>query len=396
MSTLEAITLKALDTGQVIYPSDTKYCEITPIEAQTSRITYRCYSSDTRISLIVKRLDPNNLSITVESYLTSPLSKTKCNLYLEGRLIIDDLETNIGKTFRWPAQTLRQTTEERRPTAPKPKIERPVSLTMRQVIVASRTPKIQPSPRTTIIVATPDIMGDVFPRCLANIRQNTEMEYQVVVIETHFIEELYNHARDMDIPLKGAESDYYVIMNDDLYVKEGWLEALIAPTLKDPTVGITGGLYLYPDGATIQHAGIYCDPDFDFEFGHRFHHRSIYLTPLAREETQVIGVTGALTLITKPCRESIGLWDSENFPLGWNDPDYCLRAWLAGWKVVYAPKCVAIHQEGLTLKAHSSQIKAHQTCFPNFQKKWSDETLSKIVKMVDDKLVKTYLKEIRG
>jgi len=96
---LEPITLKALDTGQVIYPADRNYCQITPLDPETCRISYRCSHSDTRINLLVRRIDPKKLSITVESYLASPLFKTKCNLYLDGGLVIEDLGANLGKTL---------------------------------------------------------------------------------------------------------------------------------------------------------------------------------------------------------------------------------------------------------------------------------------------------------
>jgi glycosyltransferase involved in cell wall biosynthesis len=97
--TPQTITLKALDTGQVIYPSDRNYCQITPLDPETCRITYRCYSSDTRVAILVRRLDPNKLSITVESYLPSPLFKTRCNLYMDCGLVIEDLGANLGKTL---------------------------------------------------------------------------------------------------------------------------------------------------------------------------------------------------------------------------------------------------------------------------------------------------------
>jgi len=97
--TPQTITLKALDTGQVIYPSDRNYCQITPLDPETCRITYRCYFSDTRVAILVRRLDPNKLSITVESYLPSPLFKTRCNLYMDGGLVIEDLGANLGKTL---------------------------------------------------------------------------------------------------------------------------------------------------------------------------------------------------------------------------------------------------------------------------------------------------------
>ena len=237
-----------------------------------------------------------------------------------------------------------------------------------------------PTPRTTIMVVTSNIMGDLFPRCLQYIRKYTHREYQLIVVETHFVEDMYNLVRDMNIGLRGAlDSDYYVSMNDDMFVTEGWLDALIEPTVRDKKIGIVGGLYLFSDKKTIQHGGIFFNKTNNPS--HRFYNQNINSTPEARKECYVAGVTGALILITKDCLRDVGLWDNELF-LVYNDPDYCLRAWNKGWKVYYAPKCTTVHLQGQSVNG-SLHKRGMEICGLIFKNKWTGEQISKVVAFVE-------------
>ena len=252
----------------------------------------------------------------------------------------------------------------------------------------------------TIIVATNSLVSEPFLTCYANLRKYTTANFQIVGVESHFKESLYNHARDMNIALKGAESDYIILINDDLYVFDGWLKALVAPALEDPRIGIVGGLFLYPDLKTIQHAGHFYDPlgydEGKVYWGHRFQFENIETTPEALIPCPTIGVTGALMLINRECIKNVGVWDDVNFPLGWNDPDFCIRAWQKGWKTYYNPCCIAIHYEGYSIGKMKYRSLLDESCWIRFQAKWSKEKLLEVSVRVDDKIVVPWLKKING
>lgn len=97
------ITLKALDTGQVIYPSTEKWCEIIPLDDKTCRIKYRFSQSDTRATLLVSE-ENGELSFTVERYLPSPIFNTKCGVYLNGQRVktLEETIPPIVKTIPIP------------------------------------------------------------------------------------------------------------------------------------------------------------------------------------------------------------------------------------------------------------------------------------------------------
>jgi GT2 family glycosyltransferase len=55
-------------------------------------------------------------------------------------------------------------------------------------------------------------------------------------------------------------------------------------------------------------------------------------------------VTGALQFIRWETLDRVGVYD-ETFKMGWEDVDYCIRAWKAGLSCVYQPGIRAIHHE---------------------------------------------------
>jgi glycosyltransferase involved in cell wall biosynthesis len=61
----------------------------------------------------------------------------------------------------------------------------------------------------------------------------------------------------------------------------------------------------------------------------------------------VIGTTGACMYVKRALLEQIGAFD-EAYGMAYEDMDLCLRAWEAGWRVVYAPRSVLVHHESQT------------------------------------------------
>lgn len=127
-----------------------------------------------------------------------------------------------------------------------------------------------------------------------------------------------------------------VLVNADMeFVYDGWLEALY-----EVDAAVVGGLLLFPNGL-IQHAGIYYSI-LRRAYDHRFAFAPGDL-PAAQVQFDC-PVTGALQLIRYSTLEEIGVYDEE-FKMGWEDVDYCLRVFLSGQRCVYQPAAKAIHHE---------------------------------------------------
>lgn len=212
--------------------------------------------------------------------------------------------------------------------------------------------------RASIVITTPDITGENFQYCISLLRKHTPGEHRIVVVETHYNEKPYNYARDINIGLRGAlDSDYYVMLNDDVFVEEAWLDKLVACARQRENIGIVGALLFFPGKKIVQHAGGSYDASVknwanigQMPVGHNYSNiptrrckREIY------KEKYMTWNTGALLLITDACIETIGLMD-EKLVAHCDDVEYSFRAWLNGFTVVYCPSVEAVHRENVTRK----------------------------------------------
>lgn len=150
---------------------------------------------------------------------------------------------------------------------------------------------------------------------------------------TPVIEEGGTFAENCNRGAIGRESDILVFLNDDCEPQDGWLTGLLT-LFQDETVGITGARLLYPDG-TLQHGGIRltADPGWNAH--------NITEEP---SDWPIHAVTGACLAIRRDLFNQLGGFH-EGYRNGAEDVDLCLKAWQAGYKVVYCPESVVIHHE---------------------------------------------------
>lgn len=230
--------------------------------------------------------------------------------------------------------------------------------------------------RATIIITTPDISGENFRFCKHRLDKNTPGEHRIVVIETHYNEKPYNYARDINIGLRGVQdSDYLVMLNDDVFVESGWLDTLVECARQDNKIGIVGALLYYPGKKIIQHAGGGYDVDVEswamygqMPVSHNYGGTPVRkLAPVTYPPTtnydkddihsqkDVPWNTGALLLVTKECVDKAGLMDEE-LVAHCDDVEYNFRAWLSGFRVVYCPDVQAVHRENVTRKIGTKEV----------------------------------------
>jgi len=212
--------------------------------------------------------------------------------------------------------------------------------------------------RATIVLTTPDIGGENFRFCKYRLDKHTPGEHRLIVVETHFNEKPYNYARDINIGLRGVQdSDYLIMLNDDIFVEQGWLDTMVECARQDPKIGIVGALLFYPGKRIIQHAGGLYDTSVESWVKHgtmpvkhsygglplKYSKHGVYT------QKDVPWNTGALLLVTKACIDKSGLMD-EKLVAHCDDVEYNFRAWLNGFRVVYCPDVQAIHRENVTRK----------------------------------------------
>jgi len=141
-----------------------------------------------------------------------------------------------------------------------------------------------------------------------------------------------------------ASGEYVVLLNNDTEVEPGWLDALHGTAAADPTVGIVGAKLLYPD-RTVQEAGgiVWADGD-GWNYGRGDHDYVAHY----RYVRDVDYVSGACLLVRRAILAATGGLDRRYAPAYYEDVDLAFAARALGYRVVYQPRAVVVHHEGLS------------------------------------------------
>ena len=136
-----------------------------------------------------------------------------------------------------------------------------------------------------------------------------------------------------------------VVLNSDTEARTGWLACLQYAASQEDDVGIVGAQLLYPDGR-IQFGGTVRNRDAPEWFDHRYRFKPEDWGPAGRAGP-VLAVTGACMYVRREVIERVGLLD-EAYPMAFEDVDWCLRVWQAGFRVLYFPAALLVHHESVT------------------------------------------------
>ena len=155
--------------------------------------------------------------------------------------------------------------------------------------------------------------------------------------------EPFNFARKINTGALHARGDHLILLNDDTEViTPEWIESLLM-FARDPGVGAVGAKLRFADGR-LQHVGVVA---VDGNPGHPY-----YGFPAdfdghmdnARTPTNCIAVTAACLMTRRRAFDEVGGLSLE-FPLNYNDVDYCLKLLHAGYRNVFDPYAELFHFE---------------------------------------------------
>jgi GT2 family glycosyltransferase len=187
------------------------------------------------------------------------------------------------------------------------------------------------------------------------------------------------------------EDDDLVLLNSDVLALPGWLESLQHAAYGADDVGIVGPKLLYPD-RTIQSAGSYRNLGAPEWFDHRHRFKPADYGP-ANLDAPCIAVTGACMYVKRELTEAIGLLD-ERYPMAYEDVDWCLRAWDAGFRVMYHPQASLIHLESKSRGTTQGERELESQRL--FWERWRDWFDSRNVRTADGHLKIIYVTEDTG
>lgn len=232
-------------------------------------------------------------------------------------------------------------------------------------------------PKLSVIIPNKNGLP-LIQRCLSDLMEKTDYpDFEVVIIDNGTTDPsvlaLYDHmtkrhdnisvdiepakfnfSRAVNQGIAKAKGEHFLLLNNDISVIDpSWLREMVA-CLAYEKAGIVGAKLLYPNDK-IQHAGVIAG--FGGLAGHWYLNRSAnFPGPMNRlhVRSSMSCVTGAAMLISGDCHAEIGAFDEENFPVAYNDVDYCLRAYRAGWRVIWTPFACLHHHESATRGSEKS------------------------------------------
>jgi GT2 family glycosyltransferase len=152
-------------------------------------------------------------------------------------------------------------------------------------------------------------------------------------------------AANVNRGLRAVDEGDVVVLNSDVEARPGWLAALQYAASQEEDVGIVGAQLLYPDGR-IQFGGTVRNRDAPEWFDHRYRFKPEGWGP-ACQAGPALAVTGACMYVRREVIDRVGLLD-ERYPMAYEDVDWCLRAWQAGFRVLYFPAARLVHHESVT------------------------------------------------
>jgi GT2 family glycosyltransferase len=149
-------------------------------------------------------------------------------------------------------------------------------------------------------------------------------------------------AKASNIGIRRAIARWIVLLNPDTRVTSSWLDNLLKSADSANAIGIVTPKLLRPDGQTIDSTGLL----FDFKTG-RSRDRGSGEVDMGQydHQEQVPSCCFACAAIRREVFEGTGLLD-EKMVLYFEDLDYCIRARVAGWNVLYNPNSVVFHERG--------------------------------------------------
>lgn len=169
---------------------------------------------------------------------------------------------------------------------------------------------------------------------------------------------------------KSAKGKYILFLNNDTQVMENWLQPLVDLIGRDEHIGMVGSKLIYPDGRLQEAGGILWKDASAWNYGH-LQDSSM---PEYNYVKEVDYISGAAIMIRADLWRELGGFDEQFAPAYCEDSDLAFRVRAAGYRVMFQPKSVVVHFEGISNGTDTSAgQKSYQvTNTRKFYEKWKD------------------------
>lgn len=230
---------------------------------------------------------------------------------------------------------------------------------------------------------------DVTRRCLASLAAEVEeIACEMIVIDDAFIEPFDPEAlrvsgvrvirndqnlgflRSCNRAVAAASGDYVLLLNNDTVVHAGAMRALLTTFDQFDNVGAACAQLRFEDDSLQEAGGIVWRDGSAWNWGRG----DDPADPRFCYPREVDYGSAAALMVRRSLWQDVGGFDETFAPAYYEDTDFCFAVRAAGQRVLYQPRAVVTHFEGLSHGTDTgSGMKAHQvTNQAHFAKKWNE------------------------
>src|SRR5271154_878688 len=161
-------------------------------------------------------------------------------------------------------------------------------------------------------------------------------------------------AKGNNVAIRQCQGRYIALVNPDVIVFPGCLDALADFLDKNPKVGNVGPRVFNPDMSQQSTCrrfptlwnNVCMATGLATKFKNSRFFAGEHMFYFPHDRTLAVDViVGCFSMIRREAMDTVGLLDEKLFMYG-DDVDWCRRCWNAGWEVVFFPGARAIHDRG--------------------------------------------------
>lgn len=224
-----------------------------------------------------------------------------------------------------------------------------------------------PHPLVSVIIPNKDHIGELDACVRSIIEKSAYREFEVVIVENNSEDDetfacyeritvefdqvkvvrwegSFNYSAIINHGVQHAAGSRLLLLNNDTEVISPDFIPEMLGYLERPEVGVVGAKLFFRDGL-VQHAGIEVGPfDTIVHVNQDFVDEREGYRGRATRPGNFSAVTGACQMVRRDVFEQVGGYD-EDFAVGFNDADFCMRAKEAGYLTVFTPYAKLHHYE---------------------------------------------------
>ena len=246
------------------------------------------------------------------------------------------------------------------------------------------------APKVSIVIPVYNQVGYTYA-CLASILENTnDVSYEIIIaddVSSDATKEIGNYVKNIGVcrnmvnmgflkncnnAVRYARGEYVMFLNNDTQVTPNWLSSLVELIEADSSIGMVGSKLIYPDGRLQEAGGILWSDGSGWNYGRLDNpDKSQY-----NYVKDVDYISGAAILLSNKLWKEIGGFDELFAPAYCEDSDLAFAVRNKGFRVVYQPRSVVIHFEGISngTDIYGTGMKHHQIeNSKKLKEKWASE-----------------------